>query len=512
MPWYRYVLPRTRACRMLCLACLAGLVSAAPAGAADQPQWGERFTRNMVSRETGLPDGFDPKTGRNVKWTAPLGTETYASPIVARGKVLIGTNNRHPRDPQHPGDRTVLLCLNEKDGSLAWQLLTPKLTGDPFLDWPGVGICSPPTVEGDRVYLLTNRGEVVCLDLNGMANGNDGPFRDEGRRMAPEGSPPEPVNPTDADILWIFDVRTEIGIHNHDSAHASILIDGPLLYVNTCNGVDNTHRRIRKPDAASLIVLDKATGRLVAQDGERLGPKIAHAAWSSPALGEVGGRRLLFYGGPDGVCYAFDAWRPGGAAGKVGTLKKVWWVDCDPDAPKVDIHHYQGNRREGPSVINSLPVLAGGRLYVTAGGDFQQGKRQSWLKCIDPRGEGDRTASGVLWSCPLKGSTCATPAVWNGLVFVTDCGRQIHCVDAATGQEYWTQDTRGEIWASALVADGKVYVGSRAGDFWVMAASKEKKVLSTIELGSPVSSTATAANGVLYVPTADKLYAVKVGG
>jgi hypothetical protein len=48
--------------------------------AADQPQWGQRETRNMISAERGLPSSFDPATGENVKWVADLGTESYASP------------------------------------------------------------------------------------------------------------------------------------------------------------------------------------------------------------------------------------------------------------------------------------------------------------------------------------------------------------------------------------------------------------------------------------------------
>jgi len=118
--------------------------------AADQPQWGERFTRNMVSPETGLPAAFDPATGENIAWTAPLGTKTYAVPIVARGRVFIGTNNGQARDPRHAGDRSILLCLGEADGSFRWQLVIPKVEGDQYQDWPAVGICSPVTVEGDR--------------------------------------------------------------------------------------------------------------------------------------------------------------------------------------------------------------------------------------------------------------------------------------------------------------------------------------------------------------------------
>jgi len=118
----------------------------------------------MVSGETGLPDRFDPRTGENVKWSAALGSQCWATPVVASGKVLIGTNNSQPRDPKHEGDRGVLMCFDEADGNFVWQLVVPKLSEDIYFDWPQAGMCSPPTVEGDRVYMVTNRDEVVCLD------------------------------------------------------------------------------------------------------------------------------------------------------------------------------------------------------------------------------------------------------------------------------------------------------------------------------------------------------------
>jgi outer membrane protein assembly factor BamB len=102
----------------------------------------------------------------------------------------------------------------------------------------------------------------------------------------------------------------------------------------------------------------------------------------------------------------------------------------------------------------------------------------------------------------------STPAIYDGLVFIADVGRTVHCVDGATGKPHWTHELKGDIWASPLVADGKVYLGTRRGDFWVFAARQEKKILSTVELGSPISATATAANGTLYVATMKHLYAV----
>ena len=74
-----------------------------------------------------------------------------------------------------------------------------------------------------------------------------------------------------------------------------------------------------------------------------------------------------------------------------------------------------------------------------------------------------------------------------------------------------THEIKGEVWASPLVADGKVYLGTRSGSYYIFAASREKKVLATLELGDPISATTTAANGLLYVATMRNLYAVQKG-
>jgi len=76
-----------------------------------------------------------------------------------------------------------------------------------------------------------------------------------------------------ADVLWTFDIHKQVDSYPHDSAHASFLLLGNHLYINTGNGVDNTHLTIRRPEAPSLIVLDKRDGHLVARDVEGIGPK-----------------------------------------------------------------------------------------------------------------------------------------------------------------------------------------------------------------------------------------------
>lgn len=477
--------------------------------AADQPQWGERLTRNMVSAEKGLPQDCDPKTGVLVRRLAELGTQTYSTPVVAAGRVLIGTNNVRPRDPQHTGDCGVLLCLDADDGRLHWQLVVPKRGPSPFLDWPRTGMVSPCTVEGDRVYMVTNRNEVVCLDLAGMANGNNGRYQDEGAHMGLPDGPAQPVNPTDADILWLFDINRELNVHEHDAAHASILVAGPHLYLCTSNGVDDTHKAIPSPDAPGLIVLDKATGRLMGRDHERMAPRTIHSTWSSPALGMVNGRPLVFFGGGDGSCYAFEALAAEPPSERPMKLKRVWSFDCDPAAPKEDIHRFQDNRREGPINVIGMPVFHENRVYVAAGGDYWHGRRISWLKCIDAAASGDATHKAEVWSYAMDQHCMATPAIMNDLVFIADCRGRIHCLDRVTGKPNWIHDTRGELWASTMVADGKVYAGNQAGELWVLAARPDKQVLGSIKLDGPIHGTPTPANGKLYVATMESLFAIE---
>lgn len=494
------------------LLALAVLIFAHALLAADQSQWGQAWSRNMVSGEQSLPDSFDPQSGRNIKWSAALGTETHSSPVISGGRVFIGTNNGNPRDPKHQGDRGVLMCFDEKSGELQWQLVVPKREEDVYFDWPNSGISSPATIESNRVFIVSNRGEVLCLDRDGLANGNDGPFQSEGAHMTLHGAAELTPGPMDADIIWLFDLPRGAGIWSHDAAHSSILIDGDYLYLNSGTGVDNTHKRIRTPDAPSLVVLDKHTGELVARDFEHIAPNIFHSTWCAPSFGEVNGRRLVFFGGGNGILYAFDALPKSRASletDKVIRLTKVWQFDFDPEAPKTNVHKYNSNRQEGPSDFYGMPVFKDNRIYMAGGGDLWWGKNQAWLKRIDVTGTGDITTNGLVWSYRLQKHVMGTPAVVNGMVFIADCGRKFHCVDADTGKPYWTHDISGEAWASPLAADGKVYLGTRSGSFYVFAASKEKKLLGSTELGQPISSTAAAANGVLYVATMNRLYAVQ---
>ncbi len=519
--------------RRLAPAALA-LLAVLTASAQDWPQWGGTPARNMVASVTGLPDHFtrghpseikfktgteevDPGNLENLRWAVKIGSQSYGNVTVAHGRVFIGTNNENPRDARHPGDRSILMCFDEKTGEFLWQLVVPKLASGKVNDWESLGLLSSPTIEGERVYLVTSRCEVLCLDVLGMANGNDGPFLDEAKYVVKDvildkgkpterPAPPIEPGPKDADIIWRYDMIDELGVFPHNASDGAPLIVGDLLYVNTSNGQDWTHSNIPSPNAPSLIALNKHTGQFAGEDDAHIGPRIFHGLWSSPSTGNVKGRQLIFYGGGNGVCYAFDPMPV--KEGDSSFLKKVWWFDCNPPERK----KYKYPDAKGPSEINATPVFWKDRVYTAVGQDPEHGEGVGILTCIDATQTGDVTQTAKVWSYDKIARSLSTVSITpEGLLFVGDFSGYLHCLDAQTGKPYWTHDLKAHIWGSTLVADGKVYIGDEDGDLAVFAASKEKKLLSLTNLGAPVYSTPVVANGVLYVSSNTHLFAFAAG-
>ncbi len=526
--------------QILAGACLlAGLAPHARAEG-DWPQWGGSDGRTMASAEKGLPARFEPgkrrrdalgvdlSTAKNVRWAARLGSENYSAPTIAGGRVLIGTNDETLDDPRlRPTRGGVLLCLDESTGKLLWRLVVPRLEIDRSkvsqdFDSMNLGICSSATVKDDRVYLVSNRCEVLCLDLQGLVNGNDGPFQDEVRFSVGEGQPPIELGPGDADILWRFDMLRDLPVFPHDASNCSVLVHGDFVYAGTSNGVYDG--KVVMPSAPSLIVLDKWTGRLVAKDDGRISAKVFHGQWSSPTLCEADGRSLILYGAGDGCCYAFE---PVVVRSLVPTpLASVWRFDCNPPGYRsrngrpIDYwalvrggarEFLEGDRLVSPSEIIGTPVFYDNRVYVTIGQDPVHGPGAGALSCIVPDGRGDVTHSRCAWQYCQIGRSMSTVSCAGGLVFAAEHAGKVHCLDAQSGQVYWVHNTGEEIWSSTLVADGKLYIGTRRG-LVVLAAERQERLLADIRLGSAVWSAPTAAGGKLFVASQRNLWAVKDKG
>ena len=456
----------------------ASRLSASDPNTGDWPMWGGMPDRNMVSNAKGLPTEWDIKTKKNVKWVADLGSQSYGNPVVAGGMVFVGTNNEKVRDPKQPGDRGVLMAFRETTGEFLWQQTHVKLESGRANDWPYQGVASSPLIEGNRLYYISNRGVVWCLDIEGFRDGeNDGPTTDE-----------KLVGMQDADVIWSFDMMEEVGAYPHNMSNSSPVIWGDLLYVSTSNGQDESHVHIPSPRAPAVIALNKNAGKLVWEDNS-VEDKILHGQWSTPTVGMIGGVLQVVSAQGDGWVRGYEA----------ETGKKLWEFDTNP---KDSV--WPKTRNE----VIATPVLYDNRIFIANGQDPEHGEGVGHFYAIDGTKRGDITDSGRLWHFNKVRRAISTAAVADGLVYLADFSGYLYCLEADTGKEVWMHDLFAAVWGSPMVADGKVYIGDEDGDVTVMQQGREKKVLAEMNMGSAVYGTITPARGTIFINNRNQLFAL----
>lgn len=526
-------------------------------------QWGGSPQRNNTPVGHNIPtewaigefdyrtSAWNPADSKNVKWVARLGSQTYGNTIVAGGHAFIGTNNSAGWLKRYPAEQDLgcLLCFDIKDGKFLWQHSSEKLPTGRVHDWPLQGICSTPLVEGDRLYYVTSRGEVSCLDTEGFHDGeNDGPFKEEANE-----------NKDEADIVWNFDMMKELGVSQHNMADCSVTSAGDTLFVCTSNGVDEAHNGIPAPKAPSFFAMNKKTREILWTDSSP-GLNILHGQWSSPTYAVLGGTPQVIFGGGDGWLYSFD---PQGDSN--GKSKLLWKFDCNPKTS-----HYALNKATRNHIIGT-PVVYEDLVYVAVGEDPEHGEGTGHLWCIDPTKRGDvspelafnssdpekpiahkrlqavepekgdfarpNPESAAVWhysEVDLNGNkksefeeimhrTLGSVAIKDGILYIADYSGLFHCLDAKTGKRNWIYDMLSASWGSPLVVDDKVYVGDEDGDVAIFKHSADpavafkevdgetKPAYGEINMSNSVYSTPIVADNVLYIANRTHLFAIAEG-
>ena len=430
---------------LISLATLA-LIARSDPSSGDWPMWGGTPDRNMVSNMKGLPTdlGREEQEERQVgggRWVRRP-TAIQSSP---NGVVLVGTNNEAVKDTNVKGDKGVLMAFKESDGSFLWQSVHDKLAAGRANDWPYQGVCSSPLVADGIAYYVSNRGELMAVDINGFRDGkNDGLVKDEKSQKE-----------TDVDIIWRCDMMDELGVMQHNMANSSPVMYENLIYISTSNGQDESHVNVPSPKAPAIIAVDKNTGKVVWEDNS-VEDRILHGQWSSPAVGKVGDTVQVVIGQGDGWVRGYEA--------KTG--KKLWEFDLNP---KDSV--WPKTRNE----VISTPVIYENVVYIANGQDPEHGEGVGHLYAIDPTKRGDITQTGRIWHFGDIRRSISTGSIYNGILFYSDFSGFLHALDIKTGKPFWKHDMFAAIWGSPMVIDGKVYLGDEDGDVMVIAADARSR-------------------------------------
>jgi outer membrane protein assembly factor BamB len=215
------------------LALGAGVVTGArpaPPAAADWPQW-QGPDRTGISKETGLMKEW-PSSGPPVVWSAQNLGNGYGSMAVAGDRIFL---------QGMVGGNSTVFALNRADGKAVWS----KALGRAESNDQGPGPRGTPTVDGDRLYVLTENGDLACLKTDGTAVWQRNILKDFGGRQ----------------LRWLIS--------------ESPLVDGPHVIVSPGGS------------GAGMVKLDKMTGKTVWTSKDLSDP----AGYSSPIVADVGGVR-----------------------------------------------------------------------------------------------------------------------------------------------------------------------------------------------------------------------------
>jgi len=610
----------------------------APIKPGDWSQWGGTSYRNNTPFGKNIPiewavGNFDRKTGKwdrssakNIRWVVSIGSQTYGNPVVAKGQVYVGTNNGSGYLKRYSSnvDLGCMLAFSEKDGKFLWQDSSEKLSTGRVHDWPLQGICCAPLVQGERLWYVTSRGEVVCVDTRGYYDDeDDGPIKNQPVRLIDirraevatedkvgpavkylqggrvsqyvrdelarvgvkigdaakatagkakntwniattiDGKPRKltamlrgpklslfristPDDKQEADRIWVYNMMENLKVSQHNMCSCSVTAMGDILFVNTSNGLDESHINLPSPDAPTFIAMDKNTGKVLWTD-KSPGANILHGQWSSPTVAVLGGVPQAIFAGGDGWVYSFKADK-----GKNGKPQLLWKFDANPKKSKWIL----GGRGTRNNII-ATPVVYDGLVYVAVGQDPEHGEGEGHVWCINPHKRGDvspelavkRSApktsiphrrlqaviekngevavanpnSAVIWHYSAYDQnkdkqidfeeqmhrSCGTVAIKNDLLYIADFSGLFHCLNAKTGKVHWTYDMLAAAWGSPLIVENRVYIGDEDGDVAVFELKKQKHdPIAEINMQTSVYSTPVVANNTLYISTKNKLFAI----
>ena len=378
-----------------------------------------------------------PATTFRLVWREPIGSSS-GTPVVSKNLVLLGTNNRVPRDPGLKGDRGVVMCFRLDTGAFLGQVTHAKLPRRSN-DLGGSVLCTP-WVEGGRAFYSSNRGELVCLDLGAFD-----------------------ANAKKPKVAWSLDFVGGLGVYKRDASDvrnplSSPIVIGDLVYAVTGNGSAFGFARtalrddtpyVPRPDAPSFVAVNKQTGKL-AWSSAAPGKDIQYGQWASPAHARVGGADQVLFPGGDGFLYGFEA----------GTGKFVWKVDCNP----AKATRWDAGKRGTRTAFLAAAVVRDGVAYIGTAIDLERSDVPCPIYAIDVTRKGDATREAIRWTFHDEdfGGTFGKVALGKDALYALGGSGGLVCLSPKTGKLLWRADLEdnAKSFGSPVVHGGLVVVAA----------------------------------------------------
>lgn len=404
------------------------------------------------SHAESLPVEFSET--KNVRWKTAIPGKGWSSPVVWDKQIWLTTG-------REDGTELFAVCVDLGNGDIVHDLKVFDVA-DPSMKWSEFNPHATPTpvVEEGRVCVHHGSYGTACLDTKS------------------------------GDVIWR---RQDLRCNHRVGPGSSPITSDDSLFPQF-DGVDVQY----------VVALNKATGKILWKKKREVDSGLAtklrnsglsesdieetkiekpgdnRKSYATPTLIEYRGQRQLIRPGTE-VLFSYDP--------KTGD--ELWQVQ------------YPG---WGWNVA-FRPILAHGLVYCTAG-------ISHYLFAIRPDGRGDVTDTHVVWSTKGSVPNLSSPVIVGDLLFmVTDKGGIVSCLDARTGEQIWRRrlGSRGDHWASPVVAGGKIYFSSTRGHVTVIAVAREFQRLADNKLNASFIASPAVAGDALILRSTTHLYHVAEG-
>ncbi len=285
----------------------------------------------------------------------------------------------------------------------------------------------------------------------------------------------------DGKVLWKRSLPEEYGaITTHGGRTTSPIVQGNMVILNTLlQGWGDLGRPGNR-----YFAFDTATGQTVWISA----PQSKHydTNYSSPIVASVNGVLQLIVGGTDGAFYGI----------KANTGQPVWSLEVSKRA-----------------ILNS-PLFRNNTVYIAHGEENIDTTEMGMLAAVDATGAGVLTGAAIKWKTHNFMPTFASPVMDAERLYGVDNSGILGAFDLKTGKELWTKTLGTLQKGSPTLADGKLYIGTENGKFYILRPSAtgvevlDEDVLGKAGTPEPVIASPAVANGRVYLTSMDHVYAI----
>ncbi|MDO8678286.1 MAG: PQQ-like beta-propeller repeat protein [Acidobacteriota bacterium] len=304
--------------------------------------------------------------------------------------------------------------------------------------------------ETGNIYLFTVAAQLICV--------------------APDGK-----------ILWDRSLPDEYGaVTTHGGRTTSPIVEGDKVILNALilawGDLNRTGNR--------YFAFDKRTGQTVWISS----PQSRHydTNYSTPVVATIDGTRALVVGGTDGVYHAL----------KLNTGEKLWSIEVSKRA-----------------ILNSA-VVRDNVAYITHGEENIDTTEMGMIAAVDATKSGILGADAFKWRTRGFLPTYASPVMDGERLYAVDNSAIVGAFDLKTGVRVWEKSLGTLQKGSPVLADGKLYIGTENGKFFILRPSAtgveviDEDLLGTAQAPEPIIASPIVADGRVYVTSMEATYAI----